>query len=53
MVATQDEEIFGVLDFVCEEKADGLERLLSSIDIITKEEVVGLWGESTVLEQAE
>jgi hypothetical protein len=35
MVATQDEEVFGVLDLVCKEEADGLERLLSSVDIIT------------------
>lgn len=53
MVATENEEVFGVLDFVCEEQADGFQRLLASIDVITKEEVVCLWRESTILEQTQ
>lgn len=53
MVSTQDEEIFWVFDLVGKEEADGLERLLSTIDVISKEKVVGLWGESAVLEKAE
>lgn len=51
MVATQDEEVFGVLDLVGEQKADGLERLLASIYVISKEEVVRLWRETTILEE--
>ena len=35
MVATKDEEVLGVLDLVGEEQADGLERLLAAIDVIT------------------
>lgn len=53
MVSTQDEEIFWVFDLVGEKEADGLERLLSTIDVISKEKVIGLWRESTVLEKAE
>ena len=50
MVAAQDEEVLGVLDLVGQEKADGLEGLLATVDVVTEEEVVGLRRESTVLE---
>jgi hypothetical protein len=53
VVASKDEEVFGVLDLVGEEQADSLKRLLSSVDVITKEEVVGLGREATVLEESE
>lgn len=53
VVATQDEEVLRVFDLVCEEQADGLERLLASVNIITKEQVICLRRESTIFEQAE
>jgi hypothetical protein len=53
VVTSEDEEVFGVLDLVGEEQADGLEGLLTSVDIVTEEEVVGLGGEATVLEESE
>lgn len=53
MVATQDEEVFRVLDLVCEEQADGLQRLLATVYVVAEEEIVGLWGETAILEQAE
>lgn len=53
VIAAQDEEVLGVLDLVGEEQADSLERLLASIDIIAKEEVVRLRWEATVLEQTQ
>lgn len=53
MVATQNEEVLGVLDLVGQEKADGLERLLATVDVVTKEQVVCLWGKAAVFEQAE
>jgi hypothetical protein len=53
VVATEDEEVLGVLDLVCEEQADGLEGLLATVYVVAKEEVVGLWWETAVLEQAE
>jgi hypothetical protein len=34
MVATEDEEIFGKLDFVGEEEADGFQGLLAAVDVI-------------------
>jgi hypothetical protein len=53
VVTSEDEEVFGVLDLVGEEQADGLKRLLTSVDVITEEEVVGLRREATVLEESE
>lgn len=35
VVTTQDEEVFGVLDLVGQQEADGLERLLASVDVVT------------------
>lgn len=53
MVAAENEEVLRVLDLVCEEKADGLQRLLATVDIVTEEEIVGFRRETTVLEQAQ
>lgn len=53
VVAPQDEKVLGVLDLVGEKQADGLERLLATIYVVAKEEIVGLWRETAVLEQAE
>ncbi len=53
MVATQDEEVFRVFDLVCEQKADGLQRLLASVDIIPQEEIVCLGRKAAVFKQTE
>jgi hypothetical protein len=53
VVSAEDKEVFRVLDLVCEQKAYGLERLLSSVHVIAKEEVVGFRRETTVLEESE
>lgn len=53
MVTAQNEEVLWVLDLVCQKKADGLEGLLATIDVITEEEVVCFRRETTVLEQAQ
>lgn len=53
VVATQDEEVLWILDLVRQEKADGLERLLATVDVVTKEQVVCLWGETAVFEQTQ
>lgn len=50
VVASQQKEIFGVLDLVAEEQQDGLEALLASVDVVAKEEVVGRGWEATHLE---
>lgn len=53
MVTTEDEEVFGILDLVCKQKADGLQRLLASVNIVTEEEVVCLWWKAAVLKKAQ
>jgi hypothetical protein len=53
VVATQNEEVLGVLDLVGEEQADGLEGLLATVDVVAQEQVVGLGGEATILEQSQ
>ena len=49
MVATEDEEVFRVLDLVGEEEADSFQRLLPTVHIVTEEEVVGFGRKATVL----
>ena len=49
VVSAQDEEVLRVLDLVCQQQTDRLQRLLSSIDVVTEEEVVGFWREPAVL----
>ena len=44
MVTAQNEEILRVLDFIGEQQADGLQGLLSSVDVVTQEQVVGAGG---------
>jgi hypothetical protein len=53
MITSQDEEVFGIFDLVCEEKANRLERLFTPINIVAKEEVVGFWRESSVFEKTQ
>ena len=53
VVTSQDEEVLGVLDLVCQQEADSLERLLASIDVITEEEVVGLGGKASIFEKTQ
>ena len=50
VVSAQDEEVLRVLDLVCQQQTDRLQRLLSSIDVVTEEEVIGFWRESAILE---
>jgi len=42
VVSSEDEEVFGVLDFVGEEEADYFDGLFASVDVVSEEEVVGL-----------
>ena len=34
VISSQNEEVFGVFDLVCEEEADCLKRLLATVDVI-------------------
>lgn len=51
VITAQNEEVLGVLDLVRQQEADGLKRLLATVNVVTKEEVVCLWRETAVLEQ--
>ena len=53
MIPPQDKEVLWVFDLIREEEAYRLQALLPSIDIVTKEQVVGLGRETTVFKQAE
>lgn len=51
VVSSEDEEVFRVLDLVREQQTDSLEGLLSTVDVVAEEEVVGLGRETSVLEE--
>ena len=53
MVSAQDEEVLRVLDLVCQQQTDRLQRLLSSINVVTEEEVVGFGREPAVFEKSQ
>ena len=53
VVAPQHEEVLRVLDFVGEQETDSLQGLLAAVDVISKEQVVGFWWETAVLEESE
>ena len=53
VIASQQEEVFLEFHFIGEQKNDGLKRLLATVDVIAKEQVVGLWWEASILEEAE
>lgn len=53
VVPPQQEKVFWVFNFVGQQQADCLQRLLSSIHIVPQKQVVALRGVSTILEQPE
>jgi hypothetical protein len=52
MVSSENKEVLRVLDFVSKQETNYLERLLASVNVVPKEEVVRLRRESTILKQA-
>jgi len=53
VVATQQEEVFGVLALLGHEDGDGLERLLPAVHVVAKEELVGVRWERALLEETQ
>lgn len=51
VVTTQQEEVLGILNLVGQQQANGLQRLLATIYVISKKQVVGFWGESSIFKQ--
>ena len=50
MIASKKEEVLRILDLIAEKETNRLDGLLSSVDVVAKEEVVGLGREAPVLE---
>lgn len=53
VVPAEDEKVLRVLDLVCKEQANGLERLLATVHVVAEEQVVGFGRESAILEQTQ
>lgn len=53
VVASQQEKVLWIFDFVGEQQTNGLQRLLAPVHVVAQEQVVGLWRESSVLEQSQ
>ena len=51
VIASKQEEVLWILDLICKQEAHSLQRLLSTIDIVTQEQVVCIRWEPTVLEE--
>ena len=53
MVATEQEEVLWIFDLVSEKETDGLEGLFTPVYVVTEEQVVTLWGEASILKEAQ
>ena len=53
MVASQQKEIIFILDLVCKQEADRLKRLLPSVHIAPKEEVLCIRWETSILKDSQ
>jgi len=53
VIASQKEEVLGILDFVAEKKANGLDGLLSTVNVVTKEKIVRFGWEASILEYSQ
>ena len=53
VVASQKEKILWEFDFVGKEQADCLKRLLTSVDVVSKEQIIGVWRKPAILKQSQ
>ena len=53
MVASENEEIFRVFDLVSEKEANGLQRLLPSVNVVAQEEIIGFRRKPAVLKESQ
>ena len=53
VIASQQEEVLRVLDLVCEQQADGFQRLLASVHVVAQEQVVAFRREAAIFEQTQ
>jgi hypothetical protein len=53
VISTQNEKVFGVLDLVRQEQANGFQTLLSAVHIVSQKDVIGLGREPTILKETQ
>lgn len=53
MVSTENKKVLWILYLVCKQQANCFQRLLASVHVVPEKEIVGLGGESSILEKAE
>ena len=53
VIASQKEEVLGILDLVAEKKANGLDRLLSTVNVVTKEKIVRFGWEASIFKYSQ
>lgn len=53
VISSQEEKVLWVFNLVSQEKAYSFETLLSSVDIVSQEEIVSIRGESSILKQSQ
>lgn len=51
VIATQNSDPITVAHFQRNEQSDGLNRVVASVDVVTHEQVVGVWGLAAEAEQ--
>jgi hypothetical protein len=51
VVSSKEEEVLGVFDFVAQQKQNRFKTLLATVNIVTQEQIVGLWWETAHLEK--
>lgn len=51
VITSKQEEVLGILDFVAQKKTDCFNALLSSVDVVTQEQVVSFRREAAVLKK--
>ena len=53
MIASQQEEVLRIFDFISKQQGNCLDRLLTSINIVSEEEIVGLRWETSVFKNSQ
>ena len=53
VVASQQEEVLGVFDFVREQQTDRLKRLLPTIDVVAEKQVVGVGRKAAIFKKTQ
>ena len=53
VVATEQEKVLWVLDFVSQQQTHGLKRLFATVHVVAQEKVVSIGRETTIFEQSQ